>query len=245
VSKSNSKGRIESSIDGILSGLQIRGRKEDKEHYGYQEVEALKQRLAIYETLGSITELTKEREEFLALITQLQTENTRLSLRNEENDVEIQELAKEVEHLRQQKDSNTYEIEFLKQALTNLEQKLMEQNNEHGFDIKTALYQRDQWLYQPSTIIRQYCEQPEGKRKVTIHLREIEYQAILKSAEHFHSSKGQLMETITKALRFYIPSEYYKEAEKEVYQKAITAVSDLLNEMGFSKEDIQNRLQRT
>jgi len=107
-----------------------------------------------------------------------------------------------------------------------------------------SLYDKDKHAYQPSTIICQYCEQPEGKRKLTIHLREIEYQAILKASHHLHTSKGQLMDTITRALRFYISKGYYIEAEREVSFKAIHSVRSVLEGLGFSQEEIEKRIKR-
>jgi hypothetical protein len=105
-----------------------------------------------------------------------------------------------------------------------------------------SLQERDKLAFKPSQKIAEYCEQSEGKRKLTIHLREIEYQAILKASQHLHSSKGQLMDTITKALRFYIPQEYYEQAEREVSLRAIELVRGMLEQLGVSQDEIERKI---
>lgn len=148
-----------------------------------------------------------------------------------------EEMMGSLESLNSRKEQLIQEISLLEQEFQ--KSGLQRQLNEK----KMSLHERNKHAYQPSPIIRQYCEQPEGKRKLTIHLREIEYQAILK-ASHITRSKGQLMDVITKALRFYIPPRYYEEAEHEVSVKAVESVRVLLEEMGFSAEEIEQRLRR-
>lgn len=166
---------------------------------------------------------------------------------------------------RDQEKHESKEVEELKQKLTIYEETIGSLNDLHAKKEKLlqeisqlekkysdlscfsyqemSLYERDKQAYQPSQVIRQYCEQPEGKRKLTIHLREIEYQAILKASQ-LKRSKGHLMDTITKALRFYIPKSYYEEAEREVSIKAVESVRVLLDNMGFSSEEIEQHLKR-
>lgn len=169
-------------------------------------------------------------------------------------DHEKQESKKEVEILKQKLavyeemigslESLNYRKEQLLKEISLLEQEFQKSGSRSQLNEKEmSLHERNKHTYQPSSIIRQYCEQPEGKRKLTIHLREIEYQAILK-ASHVSRSKGQLMDVITKALRFYIPPQYYEEAEYEVSVKAVESVRVLLEEMGFSTEEIEQRLRR-
>lgn|GEM_PF-5181868 len=169
-------------------------------------------------------------------------------------DHEKQESKKEVEILKQKlavyeemmgslESLNSRKEQLLKE-ISLLEQEFQNPNSQRQLNGKEmSLHERNKQAYQPSSIIRQYCEQQEGKRKLTIHLREIEYQAILK-ASHVSRSKGQLMDVITKALRFYIPPQYYEEAEHEVSVKAVESVRVLLEEMGFSTEEIEQRLRR-
>lgn len=213
MSKTNSKKKIEASIDGILGGLTIHGQGNERKD-SIQEIQELKQRLAAYESLGSLEELKKEREQLLQAI---------LSLKEEQGRIEalIKKVKAETGNLKKEKE----QIETSYRSL--------------------SLYERDKQAYQPSTVILEYCEQAEGKRKLTIHLREIEYQAILKASRYLHhTSKGQLMDTITRALRFYIPKNYYLEAEQEVSCKAIYSVQGVLEGMGFSQEEIEKWIQK-
>jgi len=192
----NSKEKIEKSIDNILGNLNIRPRDNEKQESKKEEMEVLKQKLAVYEeVMGSLEFLNSKKEQLLR---------------------EISSLEQEFQNSGSPRTLNEKEM---------------------------SLHERNKHAYQPTQIIRQYCEQPEGKRKLTIHLREIEYQAILK-ASHITRSKGQLMDVITKALRFYIPPRYYEEAEHEVSVKAVESVRVLLEEMGFSTEEIEQRLRR-
>jgi chromosome segregation ATPase len=269
VSKLNSRDKIGKSIDGILSGLTIRGRSED----GGDEVDQLKKQLAIYEEkLGSLETLQKENDILLKAVSRLkqeqdeyirnvefdqsklrQMENENGKLKGEhtalehsvkEKEIEKNLLIKEIEVLSQRK-------EEVAQELNGLEQ---QQENENVASInflqskspihpELTMYEKDKKSYQPSQIIRQYCDQSEGKRKLTIHLREIEYQAILKASQNMSAHKGKLMDTITRALRFYISNDYYQEAEQEVYQKAIYSVRGFLEKMGFSPEDIEKKIR--
>jgi prefoldin subunit 5 len=167
--------------------------------------------------------------------------NLNIRGRDSAKDKELEELKRSLEILKQEK-------EDLLQSISNLKQehdKLIRGNQpESNKPINQwSLFEKEQCTYQPSAIIQQYCEQAEGKRKLTIHLREIEYQAILKASQHFHSSKGQLMDTITKALRFYIPEAYYLEAEREVLLKAIHSVRGMLEQLGFSQIDIEKKIK--
>lgn len=175
--------------------------------------------------------------------------------RDGDKDKEVEELKKKViayeslgslEDLKQQKEDLIKSISDLEEHLSSL-QDLVQNIKAEDQTISTEAIpsvDRDKRAYQPSPIISQYCEQPEGKRKLTIHLREIEYQAILKASQHFHSSKGQLMDTITKALRFYIPKDYYVEAEREVSLKAVYAVRGVLEQLGFSQDEIELKLKQ-
>jgi hypothetical protein len=173
--------------------------------------------------------------------------------RESEKDKELEELRKRVvayenlgsiDELRQEKEELLKAVSELKKEHVRLQSSIQDSTSNNKItDIEElSLYERDQHLYEPTIMIGQYCEQAEGKRKLTIHLREIEYQAILK-ASHLHSSKGQLMDTITKALRFYIPRSYYVEAEREVSLKAIQSVRGMLEQLGFSKNDIEKKLK--
>jgi hypothetical protein len=170
--------------------------------------------------------------------------------RDGDKDKEVEELKKKViayeslgslEDLKQQKEDLIKSISDLEERLSRLSD--LVQNQTMSTEAILSV-DRDKHAYQPSSIISQYCEQPEGKRKLTIHLREIEYQAILKASQHFHSSKGQLMDTITKALRFYIPKDYYVEAEREVSLKAVYAVRGVLEQLGFSQDEIELKLKQ-
>lgn len=175
--------------------------------------------------------------------------------RDSDKDKEVEELNKKViayeslgslEDLKQQKEDLLKSISGLEEELSRLQDLIqnIKAREQAGSIQEIPSAERDKHAYQPSPIIRQYCEQPEGKRKLTIHLREIEYQAILKASRHFHSSKGQLMDTITKALRFYIPKEYYVEAEREVSLKAVYAVRGVLEQLGFSQDEIELKLKQ-
>jgi hypothetical protein len=171
-----------------------------------------------------------------------------------DKDNEVEELRKKLlayeshgslADLKQQKEDLLISISGLKNELMRLQNSIQNiKAHEQTGSIEAIPYiDRDKYAYQPSPIISQYCEQPEGKRKLTIHLREIEYQAILKASQH-HSSKGQLMDMITKALRFYIPKDYYVEAEREVSLKAIHAVRGVLEQLGFSQDEIELKLKQ-
>lgn len=175
--------------------------------------------------------------------------------RDGDKDKEVEELKKKViayeslgslEDLKQQKEDLIKSISDLEEHLSRLQNSVQNIKAEEQTISTEAIpsVDRDKHAYQPSPIISQYCEQPEGKRKLTIHLREIEYQAILKASQHFHSSKGQLMDTITKALRFYIPKDYYVEAEREVSLKAVYAVRGVLEQLGFSQDEIELKLKQ-
>jgi len=174
--------------------------------------------------------------------------------RDGHKDKEVEELHQKVlayeslgslEDLKQQKEDLLKSISDLEDELSRLQDLIQNIAKEQTESIEAIpSVDRDKHAYQPSLIISQYCEQPEGKRKLTIHLREIEYQAILKASQHFHSSKGQLMDTITKALRFYIPKDYYVEAEREVSLKAVYAVRGVLEQLGFSQDEIELKLKQ-
>jgi vacuolar-type H+-ATPase subunit I/STV1 len=170
--------------------------------------------------------------------------------RDGHKDKDVEELHKKVlayeslgslEDLKQQKEDLLKSISDLEDELSRLQDSV--RNTAESIEAIPSV-DRDKNAYQPSPIISQYCEQPEGKRKLTIHLREIEYQAILKASQHFHSSKGQIMDTITKALRFYIPTDYYVEAEREVSLKAVYAVRGVLEQLGFSQDEIELKLKQ-
>jgi hypothetical protein len=195
VSKHGSKEKIGQSIDGILGNLTIRGRESEKD----KELEQLRKKVAAYESLGSLEQLNREKEDLIKCISDLKEEY---------------------------------------QAIQNSQAAL------RLFNEDMSLTERDKSAYRPTEIISQYCEQAEGKRKLTIHLREIEYQAILSASKHFYSSKGQLMDTITKALRFYIPNSYYLEAERQVALKAVHSVQGMLKDLGFSPEEVDHKLKR-
>jgi prefoldin subunit 5 len=163
--------------------------------------------------------------------------------RDSEKDKELEDLKRSVESLKREKEDLLHSIANLKQEQDDwIKGNKLER---HKAIDEWSLFEKEQRTYQPSTIIQQYCEQAEGKRKLTIHLREIEYQAILKASQHFHSSKGQLMDTITKALRFYIPEAYYLEAEREVLLKAIHSVRGMLEQLGFSQTDIEKKIKES
>lgn len=166
--------------------------------------------------------------------------------RKSEGKDELQELKKKL--LAYEELGSIEELKKEKEELLNIRVKMERSGSGSATDIRRgfealALVDRDKMMYQPSQIIREYCERMEGKRKLTIHLREIEYQAILKAAQHLHSSKGQLMDTITKALRFYIPSNYYQQAEREVSLKALQSVQGMLDQLGFSKDKIGEKIE--
>ena len=163
--------------------------------------------------------------------------------RDSEKDKELEELKHSLEILKKEKEDLSQSISDLRQERDNIIEGNKYEN--HKSVNQRSLYEKEQCTYQPSAIIQQYCEQAEGKRKLTIHLREIDYQAILKASQHFHSSKGQLMDTITKALRFYIPETYYLEAEREVLLKAIHSVRGMLEKLGFSQTDIEKKIKET
>jgi prefoldin subunit 5 len=163
--------------------------------------------------------------------------------RDSEKDKELEELKRSLEILKQEKEDLLQSISDLRQERNNISKG--NKHEKHKSVNQWSLYEKEQCTYQPSAIIHQYCEQAEGKRKLTIHLREIEYQAILKASQHFHSSKGQLMDTITKALRFYIPEAHYVEAEREVLLKAIHSVRGMLEQLGFSKTDIEKKIKES
>lgn len=250
----NSKDKIGKSIDGILGGLTIRGRNEKKE----DEIEALKKRLAEYEKLGNLEALKNEKEELIQFVSKVRTEEKKLQGKLElvqnlmkETEQKKRVLVQEIEDLYSNKAIIIEELARLKKEVESLsDSKLsIEQDNDGKKSsiksfVKSSLRERDKQAYQPSRIIRQYCEVSEGKRKLTIHLRELEYQAILKASQGLPSTKGQIMDIITRALRFYIPRAYYEEAEKEVYQKAIHSVRGILEDMGYSLETIDERLRQ-
>lgn len=167
--------------------------------------------------------------------------NLNIRGRDSSKDKELEELKRSLEILKQEKEDLLKSISNLKQEHDNLIRGNPPESNKPIN--QWSLFEKEQCTYQPSAIIQQYCEQAEGKRKLTIHLREIEYQAILKASQHFHSSKGQLMDTITKALRFYIPEAYYLEAEREVLLKAIHSVRGMLEQLGFSQTDIEKKIK--
>lgn len=244
---SNSRDRIGKSIDGILGNITIRGR-EDK---AYEETVKLKKKLAAYEEeMGAYDELKKEREELVEEILRLRMEQSEQiqkannhieMLRNEqmtwgdiikERQQEADSLERELEQLMHLKTTVTQELDQLKKKSEELSGELTvlqeAQHSSTGSFQDMPLAEKDREAYCPSPIILRYCEQSEGKRKLTIHLREIEYQAILKASHHLQSSKGQLMDTITRALRFYISSNYYEDAEREVYNKAMRSVQVFL-----------------
>lgn len=168
-----------------------------------------------------------------------------LTIRGRDSDKgkELEELKHSLEILKQEKEDLLQSISDLRQERDNIIKGNKHEN--HGSVNQWSLYEKEQYTYQPSAIIQKYCEQAEGKRKLTIHLREIEYQAILKASQHLHSSKGQLMDTITKALRFYIPETYYLDAEREVLLKAIHSVRGMLEKLGFSQIDIEKKIKET
>lgn len=167
--------------------------------------------------------------------------NLNIRGRDSSKDKELEELKRSLEILKQEKEDLLQSISNLKQEHDDLIRGKQPESNKPIN--QWSLFEKEQCTYQPSAIIQQYCEQAEGKRKLTIHLREIEYQAILKASQHFHSSKGQLMDTITKALRFYIPEAYYLEAEREVLLKAIHSVRGMLEQLGFSQTDIEKKIK--
>jgi prefoldin subunit 5 len=158
--------------------------------------------------------------------------------RDSEKDKELEELKRSLEILKREK-------EDLLQSISDLKQEHDNKRENHKPIHQWSLFEKEQCTYQPSAIIQQYCEQAEGKRKLTIHLREIEYQAMLKASQHFHSNKGQLMDTITKALRFYIPEAYYLDAEREVLLKAVHSVRGMLEQLGFSQTDIEKKIKES
>jgi hypothetical protein len=173
--------------------------------------------------------------------------------RGVEKDKDVEELRKKVtayeslgslEDLKQQQKDLLKMISSLEEELGRLQHVIRNTKAKESIVSIEAmsLADRDKHAYLPTAMISQYCEQAEGKRKLTIHLREIEYQAILKASQHFHSSKGQLMDTITKALRFYIPQDYYVQAEREVSLKALNAVRGMLEPLGFSQDEIEFKL---
>lgn len=131
-------------------------------------------------------------------------------------------------------------IQSLQQEKEQLESKVQELRQKQP---KSSLT-KTKSSYLPSQVIHQYCENSEGKRKLTIHLREIDYQAILQTSRHFRTTKGLIMETITQALRAYIPQKDYKEAEREVSEKALRSVQGILESVGVSSEEIEDRLRR-
>ena len=267
MSKLNSRDKIGKSIDGILSGLTIRGRSES----GGDEVEQLKKQLVIYEEkFGSLETLQKENKALLKVISRLKQEqdeylrdveciqsnlrqmesdnenlteeHTALKHSVKEKEIERDLLIEEIETLSKKK-------ERIVQDLKNLEQPKDNVTSVNSLPLKSpiapelTMYEKDKESYQPSQLIRQYCDQSEGKRKLTIHLREIEYQAILKASQNMSAHKGKLMDTITRALRSYIPNNFYQEAEREVYQKAIYSVRGFLEKMGFSSDDIEKKMR--
>lgn len=243
---SNSRDKIGKSIDGILGNLTIRGR-DDKAH---EEIVQLKKKLAAYdEEMGAYDELKKERQDLALEILRLRKEQNEQiqktnyhieTLRNEqimleniirEKQQEADSLERELEHLVHLKATVTQELDQLKKKSDELSGETAIPQAAHcstGSFQGMPLAEKDREAYCPSPVILRYCDQAEGKRKLTIHLREIEYQAILKASHHLQSSKGQLMDTITKALRFYISSNYYQDAEREVYNKAMRSVQIFL-----------------
>jgi chromosome segregation ATPase len=247
VSKQSSKDRIGASIDGIFGNVKIRGREEGKAEE-LKELENLKKRVAEYEKLGSIEYLKQEKEEFEKVLFQLRQQQVEYKSELEQAREEFQRLQKKNEKLSQEQSKLIQVRNETKGQIGRLEQeknKLMQGTTqlENPADLKEQpLREKDKQAYQPSLVISEYCEQPEGKRKLTIHLREIEYQAILR-ASRYHSSKGQFMDTITKALRSYIPNEYYQEAEREVHQKVMHSVRNLLENLGFSPEEIEKKIE--
>lgn len=176
--------------------------------------------------------------------------------READKDNEVEDLRKKInayesigslEDLKQQKEELLQSISGLEDELRRLQDLIHNTKvKEPTVSIESmSLVDREKHAYIPTTITSQYCEQAEGKRKLTIHLREIEYQAILKASQHLHSSKGQLMDTITKALRFYIPRDYYVQAEREVSLKAFNAVRGMLERLGFSHDEIELKLNNS
>jgi prefoldin subunit 5 len=163
--------------------------------------------------------------------------------RDSEKDKELEELKRSLEILKREKEDLLQSISDLKQEHDDIIQSNKREN--HKPINQWSLFEKEQCTYQPSALIQQYCEQAEGKRKLTIHLREIEYQAMLKASQHFHSNKGQLMDTITKALRFYIPEAYYLDAEREVLLKAVHSVRGMLEQLGFSQTDIEKKIKES
>jgi predicted nucleic acid-binding Zn-ribbon protein len=229
VSKYNSKEKIGKSIDGILGNLTIRGREDGQA----RELEELKKKLHQYQAVGSLEDLQKEKEDLLSTkdeinqdITDLTNQKHLLNQSCKELRDQIDQLQNKIVELNEEKELSTAKLNQVKQHVATVMASSLEKN-----------------IYKPSITIRQYCEQSEGKRKLTIHLREIDYQAMLIASRHFHSNKGQLMETITKALRFYISKEDYIEAEKEVLIKAVDSVRSVLESMGFSMEEIEEKLR--
>lgn len=162
--------------------------------------------------------------------------------RNEGKENEFQELKKKLMTYEQLVEELKQEKENLLQIISVLKEEQLLKDTLQPLEAMSLL-DRDKLAYKPSQIISQYCEQSEGKRKLTIHLREIEYQAMLKASQHLHSSKGQLMDTITKALRFYIPSDYYQQAEREVSLKGIQLVRGMLEQLGFSQDEIERKIE--
>lgn len=246
MSKQSSKDRIGASIDGIFGNVKIRGREEGRVEEP-KEIEQLKKKLAEYEKLGSIEYLKQEKGEIENTLLQLKQQQVEYRHQLEQTQEEFQRLQKRNEGLSQEQSKLIQVMNETKEQINRLEQEKSKQMQETGqsdtVDFKkTSLREKDKQAYQPSLIISEYCERPEGKRKLTIHLREIEYQAILR-ASRYHSSKGQFMDTITKALRSYIPNEYYQEAEREVHQKVMHSVRNLLENLGFSPEEIEKKIE--
>lgn len=256
MSKPKSKDKIGKSIDGILGNLTIRGREEKKEES--MELEDLKRRLAAYEKMGSLKDLQQERALLLAqkqqireeiqqaveAKEQLRQEHMKLQQLIEGKNKEVDSLFTEITRLNKDKESVIQELAHLKKDLQHQINQKQQQSGQKQTTtlLGTSVYEKDKQSYQPPAVIRQYCEQPEGKRKLTIHLREIEYQAILKASHHLHSRKGQVMDTITRALRLYISTDHYIDAEREVFLKAIHSVRSVLEQMGYSTEEIEKRL---
>jgi chromosome segregation ATPase len=246
VSKQSSKDRIGASIDGIFGNVKIRGREEGRAEE-FKEIEHLKKRLAEYEKLGSIEYLKQEKEELEKVLPQLKQQQVEYTSQLEQTREEFQRLQKRNEGLNQEQSKLIQDLNEIKEQIGQLEQeknKRMEATGQSDpVDLRDqSLREKDKQAYQPSLVISEYCERPEGKRKLTIHLRELEYQAILRAAR-YHSSKGQFMDTITKALRFYIPNEYYQEAERDVQQKVMHSVHDFLENLGFSPEEIKKKIE--
>lgn len=115
--------------------------------------------------------------------------------RDSEKDKELEELKHSLEILKQEKEDLLQSISDLRKERDNIIKGNKHEN--HKSVNQWSLYEKEQCTYQPSAIIQQYCEQAEGKRKLTIHLREIEYQAILKASQHFHSLQHVFFSSIT------------------------------------------------